>query len=166
MEALNRIHSAAIEYMLSKKAVDVSTALIGMSCRDAMPGGCDIFLFADSTALYALSGVVTLGDGGVEFAETSYAAYPLDTVSELETEEMVSSARLAVRCEDGRVSLVAETSNTYKETLFRFADYVKLIKNGDFKGIEADDFENTVPPAADVSPMTTKSARTVRTIRE
>ncbi len=145
MEALNRIHGAAIEYMLSSKAVDLSTALIGMSCRDSMPGGCDVFLFADTSVLYALSGVVTLGDGGAEFTETSYAAYPLDLVSELETEELVSSARLSVRSADSRVSLVAETSNTYKDTLFRFADYVKLIKLGDFKGVEEDDREKYCP---------------------
>ena len=138
MEALNRIHSAATQYMLTKKAVDLSTALIGMSCRDAMPGGCDVFLFADSTALYVLTGVVSVSGEGAELAETSYAAYPLESVAELETEELVSSARLSVRTADGEISLVAETSNTYKDTLFRFADYVKLIKLGDFKGIEED----------------------------
>lgn len=145
MEALNRIHGAATEYMMSKKAVDLSGALIGMSCRDSMPGGCDVYLFADPTALYVLSGVVTLTDNGAEFVENSYFACTLDTIDKLETEEMVSSARLSAKSADGTVSLLAETSNTFKDTLFRFADYVKLIKNGDFKGIEADDFEKYCP---------------------
>lgn len=145
MEMLTRIPDKVLRYIKENKKLSPESVLIGMSCRGNMPYSPRVHLFADSHTLCLLEGVDSVSDNpeydSSGFEQTHFEVFALEDIAELETEELMSAVRLSVTDKSGMQRLVCEAPNTFKEALMAFAGYVRLIKAGEFAGVEEDDKE-------------------------
>lgn len=134
---------------LERRGIDKSTIKLAIKTdmnKDCVL--CDNYLFVTDTDLIIISGAkcikrdpgakITTFKGRLvsEFEELTYDFYSLADLSDFAVEELLSTARLTARdnlkIDNREFILIANMSNSYKQTAYTFVKYIKqIIENGE-----------------------------------
>lgn len=130
---------------LEKEGVDVKDLLLATYCdmnEDYV--FCDTYVLATTETLYVVSGSTQLENsdkhGHIEkiWYETSFKQYSISEIERLKLEELLSSARLTVKTDNGENHLLTALTNTCRSSVLLFIKYFDRMKKGE---ITSPDFQ-------------------------
>lgn len=150
---LTKIPDQVLGYLEKNKKLRTSVFLLAVGVTELI-GGEQTYVFATQSELVVLCGSTTLEvlkkhrfsapKAELSFAEHSFETYPLDSIVKSDSEETAGGIRYLVRDAHGD-HLICYTTNTYKETITLFFDYLDQIRRGAFDGIDPLDAESYCP---------------------